>query len=205
MRKLVHGLTLGAAVLLLGGCSGTIPVEYETQSYVQINEGAAELGEFVYEPADAGEVETNQLQNTAVGSIYIAEDVSRYVQRATALEMQSAGVEIEDGAPVRVVGRINKLELDDLGYSVDWSYSVTYTARDTRSNEQIFQKTYTPDKRTTGKFGQPSDYTSSINLIILAGIEAFLEDAKARDLFVTGGWAGETDDGEDGDAGAPVS
>lgn len=186
MRNLFFIVAVG---VLLSGCSGTIPVGYETQSYVKIDGGRAAMGEFAYAPADAGDVETNQLQNTAVGSIYIAEDVSQYVKRATALEMQNAGLTVEESAPLVVTGKVNKLELDDLGYSVDWTYSVTYTVTDERSDQQVFQETYTPDKRTTGKFGQPSDYTSSINLIILAGIEEFLNDAKRRELFA------EPDDG----------
>jgi hypothetical protein len=175
------------AALTLSGCSGTIPVGYETQSYVKLDSGRAAMGEFSYEPADAGDVDTNQLQNTAVGKIYIAEDVSQYVKRATALEMQSAGVTVEESAPLVVTGKVNKFEMDDLGYSVDWTYSVTYTVTDERSDQQIFRETYTPDKRTTGKFGQPSDYTSSVNLIILAGVEQFLQDAKREQVFMADG------------------
>lgn len=183
MKKLILA---AIAALALSGCSGTIPVGYETQSYVKLDGGSAAMGDFSYEPAEAGEVDTNQLQNTAVGKIYIAEDVSQYVKRATALEMQSAGVKVEESAPLAVTGQVNKFELDDLGYSVDWTYSVTYTVTETGSDKQVFQETYTPDKRTTGKFGQPSDYTSSINLIILAGVEEFLKDAKRENVFSEG-------------------
>jgi hypothetical protein len=183
MKKLLLAVV---AAVTLSGCSGTIPVGYQTQSYVKVDGGRAAMGDFTYEPADAGDVDTNQLQNTAVGKIYIAEDVSQYVKRATALEMQNAGVTVEESAPLVVTGKVNKFEMDDLGYSVDWTYSVTYTVTDERSDQPVFQETYTPDKRTTGKFGQPSDYKSSINLIILAGVEEFLKDAKREGVFMEG-------------------
>lgn len=181
--RFVRGGAVFGTAIVLASCSGTIPVQYQTQSFMKLDAGEASMGEFGYAPAQTGTVQPNQLQNTAVGSIYIGEDVAKYVQRATALELQNAGILIDPEAPVELSGTVETFEIDDLGYSVDWTYVITYAVADSMTGERLFERTYTPDERTTGKFGMPSDYTASINLIILDAVEAFLADAKREQLF----------------------
>jgi len=180
-------VVLAALSICLSGCAGTIPVEYKTQSYMEIEKGKTSMGEFLYEPAEEGKVKNNQLQNTAVGQVFVAEDVSEYVRRATAMELQNAGVEVKDDAATAVHANVHKFLLDDLGYSIDWSYSVTYKVIKQPNGEPIFEKKYTPDTRTTGKFNRASAYTASVNKMILGALEQFMKDAKENGLFTQGG------------------
>ena len=54
--------------LLMIGCA-TIPVEYTASNYIRYT-GEAAIGDFSYVPAGNGRVRANQIQNTALGSIY---------------------------------------------------------------------------------------------------------------------------------------
>ncbi|MBK0401206.1 hypothetical protein H0I76_18560 [Limibaculum sp. M0105] len=143
------------------------------------------MGDFDYAPARTGGLSPNQLQNTAAGSIYIGEDVASYVRRATALEMQKAGVDIAEGNGRMIEGEVLELMADDLGYSVDWSYAITYRVVDASTKREMFSKTYRPEPRKTGKFGNPSDYTPSVNLLILDAAEQFMADVKRDGLLAT--------------------
>jgi hypothetical protein len=67
-------------------------------------------------------MESNQIKNTAIGKIYIGSDIAKFVQRATALEMERSGIILDDRGGRVVVGNIRDITADDLGYSVDWSY-----------------------------------------------------------------------------------
>lgn len=171
---------LPLATLLLSACSGTLPVTYTPQSFQKVPGLSLTLGEFEYEPSNAGQVASNQIQNTALGIIYIGEDVARYVRRATAIELERAGVIIGQSDSLVLHGKIIEMKLDDLGYSVDWTYIVNYTMIDKSSGQWVFNNTYRAKPRTTGKFGQPSDFTASANLMILDGIEQLMEDLRSR-------------------------
>lgn len=168
--------------LLLGGCSGTLPAQYQPQTYDQIDNSRARIGEFVYEPAFEKGVENNQLQNTALGAIKIGTNVADFVQRATALEFQRAGVALDEDNELEILGMIHELMLDDLGYSVDWRYRITYAIFNSHGEEE-FSKIYNASPRNTGKFGNPSDYTSTLNQVILQPIEMFFDDIEERGLL----------------------
>lgn len=173
MRKLASAL-----VLVLTACSGTVPVQYIPQTMIKA-EGSAEVGEFTYEPSVAGQVRSNQVQNTAIGSIYIAIDVAKLVQRATAAELEKAGVEVGPTAPVAVSGVVKEFKADDLGFSVEWTYRIQYTVTRKADGAVLLQKEYVAPEVKTGKFGAAADYAPSINEMVLAGVEAFLSDPEA--------------------------
>jgi hypothetical protein len=171
-----------AIVFLLASCSGTLPAQYQAQTYDRIDDSSARIGEFRYTPARAGDIERNQLQNTALGDIKIGADVSDFVQRATALELRRAGVDLDEKNDKIVSGTIHELMLDDLGYSVDWRYRITYTIFNSAGNEE-FTRTYSASPRNTGKFGNPSDYTSTLNEVVLDPIEQFFDDIEENKLL----------------------
>ncbi|HTH48748.1 MAG TPA: integrase [Candidatus Limnocylindria bacterium] len=173
-------LVLSVLVLfLLTGCAATIPVTYAPQNFVRF-QGSADIGTFTYVPASQGKVKANQLQNTAVGSIFIALDVADLVKRATALELEKSGVTIGDKSPIRISGDVLELKAADLGYSVDWTYSVRYKITQSADGTTLLEKTYSADPKKTGKFGLPSDYGPSINEMILSGYDKFARDPEAR-------------------------
>ena len=179
-------LNLGAivfALLILTACSTTIPASYTPQTFLNLEAGETQIGEFRYVPADMGDVRSNQIKNSAVGSIFIATDVSNFVRRATALELERAGIQITDDAPTILDGDVLEFRAGDLGYSVQWTYNIRYRIR-TASGALLFEREYTPPMVKTGKFGQAEDYAPNLNELVLAGIESFINDMKNNDYFM---------------------
>ncbi|MEF2144583.1 MAG: hypothetical protein V3573_03985 [Desulfovibrionaceae bacterium] len=169
---------------LLSGCAGTLPVNsYEPQNITRC-EGKALVGNFSYAPFDKGIVSRpNKIHNTALGSIYISVDVADFVKRATALELEKTGIALSEDAPYMVEGNIEEFDIDDLGYSVDWTYAITYAIRDRSTNQVAFQKTFRPAPLHSGKFGRPSDFSSTLSEIILSGYNLFIQDKGATELL----------------------
>lgn len=168
----------GTFALLLAACSGTIPVQYIPQTMIKA-EGAAEVGEFQYEPFVNGYVKSNQVQNTAMGSIFLATDVAKLVQRGTAAELEKAGVTIDPQSPIRITGVVKTFKASDIGFSVRWNYTVQYSITRKSDGTVLLKKDYSTPQVTTGKFGKASDYAPSVNEMILGGVEAFLSDPEA--------------------------
>jgi len=165
--------------LLITGCAGTIPVNsYTPQNFVRFG-GEAVVGSFSYQPALDGKVAENQVQNTAIGKIFLPSKISDLARRATALELEKTGVILGSGN-VEVSGNVIEFKADDLGYSVDWTYSVRYVITDKTSGNKIVDKIFTADPIKTGKFGIASDFSSSINDAILSGYNKFISDPEVK-------------------------
>ena len=167
----------------LDSCSTTVPASYTPQSFTEIGGGRVSIGEFSYAPMEGGAVAPNQLQNTAVWTIYIGTDVADFVRCATALELGRSGLRVSKDADYRVDGVVEELKLDDLGYSVDWTYRVRYILERSSDDATIIDAVYSVGPTRTGKFGLPSDYSPSLNELVLEGIENFMEDIRAADVF----------------------
>ena len=184
MNKKIY-LNIGVAIIasvFLCGCAGTIPVSYTAQNFVRY-QGRAAIGPFTYAPADQHKVQPNQIQNTAIGTVYIAANVADFVQRATALELEKTGFQLDDSNPLQVSGDVLKFKADDFGYSVEWTYSIRYKITRKSDSKILLDKVYTPEPKKTGKFGLPSDYTSSVNEVILAGYDKFIRDEDVKKIF----------------------
>jgi hypothetical protein len=173
-------------LLFLSGCAGTIPVNYQPQNFIRCT-GAVGIGEFEYQPYKVGTVgKPNQIQNTALGSIYIGSNVNDLVQRATALELEKTGVMINDQCTTYLEGNVLEFKAGDLGYSVQWYYSIKYKLKNIASGETYLDKVYTPGMRKTGKFGSPSDLAPVINEMILDGYTLFISDPEAKKILGKG-------------------
>lgn len=173
----------GLVTIFMTGCSGTLPVSnYIAQNYVRY-QGKTDIGKFTYEPSEQGKVKSNQIQNTAVGAIYLASNVADLVQRATALELEKTGFLLGEQNPLQISGTVLEFKANDLGYSVRWSYSIRYKI--TRKNDAtvLLDKVYTADPIKTGKFGTPADLAPSINAMILAGYDKFIRDEDVKKAF----------------------
>lgn len=181
-RNLAWALAGSCALLLLGGCSGTIPVNYTPHNIVRYH-GSINMGKFTYAPADSGKVKPNQVQNTAAGSIYLPTNIGDLVQRATALELEKTGFQLGASPDLVLSGNVLEFKAADLGYSVNWSYSVDYVITNSTSGRKLLDKTYAADPVKTGKFGQASDYSSSINELILSAYDKFIQDPQVRQIL----------------------
>lgn len=201
----IRTLTAIGIVLGMTACSGTIPVNYTPQNFVRF-EGSTDIGPFTYAPTKAAEViaeptktlnpgafngaaprrlsiAPNQIQNTAAGQIYLGVNVADLVQRATAMELEKTGFKIDDRSPLRLSGEVLEFKADDLGYSVDWTYSVRYVIDQKSDGGVLLSETYVADTKKTGKFGQPADYSPSINEMILSAYDKFIRDPRVQAIF----------------------
>ncbi|MGC6511159.1 MAG: integrase [Parvibaculales bacterium] len=174
--KFKNLIVLLALSFSVGACSGTLPVEYNSQSYIKIKNKELALGEFSYIAFDEGKVKSNQISNTAIGSIFIGEDVALYFKRATAIELGNAGVVINNEDDLELSGNVIQFEADDLGYSVDWTFKVHYLLQNKSKEETLIDKRYSAKERKTGKFGLPSDFSSVVNLLMVDVIEQLMRD-----------------------------
>lgn len=175
--KLKTALLSVGMIVALSGCAGTIPVNYVPQNIVRYS-GDTNVGQFTYAPSENGKVAENQLQNTAVGKIFLPSKISELVMRATALELEKTGIKISD-SDISLSGEVIEFKADDLGYSVDWTYSIRYTITNA-SGAKVVDKVYAADPKKTGKFGLAADFSSSINDMILSGYSKFISDPEVR-------------------------
>ena len=184
MKKFAVVLALLCVASSLVGCAGTLPTNsYIPQNIVRVD-GRTDVGNFTYRPfLDKKVGKENQIQNTAIGSIYTASSVAEYVKRGTALELEKSGVSIDAGAPISVEGNIIKFMADDLGYSVDWTYIVQYVIRNKIDGSVLFDKTFKPTVKKTGKFGLPLDYANVIAECVLSGYDLFIREKQVQEVF----------------------
>jgi len=171
------------STILIYGCAGTLPVTYVPQNFARY-QGRVDIGHFTYEAADQGKVKPNQIQNTALGQIYIGANVSDFVQRATALELEKTGFNISDSNPLQISGEVLEFKADDLGYSVDWTYSIRYKVTRKKDSSELLNKVYTAEPKKTGKFSRAAaDYGPSVNEMVLSGYDKFIRDEEVRNIF----------------------
>ncbi|VEG70398.1 Uncharacterised protein [[Pasteurella] aerogenes] len=179
MKKL---LLVGLASALLAGCSVTLPVSsYTPQNYTRFS-GDVNIGEFTYAPFEQGKVKSNQMQNTAAGQIYTSSDIADLAKRGTALELEKTGIKLGD-ANIKLSGVVKEFKMDDLGYSVDWSYKINYTLTSLKTSSVLLSKDYVADTKKTGKFGLPMDYANAANDMILSGYNKFITDPDVRKIL----------------------
>lgn len=167
---------------VLSACSATLPVSsYVPQNYTRF-EGSASIGEFTYQPYLQGKVKSNQMQSTAIGNIYVSSNISDLVQRGTALELEKTGIKL-GASNVKLNGVVKEFKMDDLGYSVDWTYIINYTLVNTKTSATLLNKDYVADPKKTGKFGLPIDYANAANDMILSGYNKFITDPDVRKIL----------------------
>lgn len=184
--KLFLFLAYFGSVLVLSGCAVTLPTNsYTPQNFVR-KTGSVDMGTFTYVPYVQGLVKKpNQIQNTAAGSMYISMDVADFVKRGTALELEKSGISLNPSSPIKLDGNVLEFKADDLGYSVDWSYKVQYKLVQRSDSSILFDKTFTPSPKKTGKFGLPLDYANIAAECVLAGYDLFIRDPQVSILLET--------------------
>jgi hypothetical protein len=184
MKKLLF-VFMAVAIMGMAGCAGTIPTDsYTPQNFVRFDHNnPVDMGNFTYQPFLDGKVKPNQIQNTAIGSIYVSSNVAEMVRRATALELEKTGLKLTDKTDIAVAGDVLELKADDLGYSVDWTYAVRYKILAKKDNSPLFTREYRPPMKSTGKFGLPSDLAPIVHEVILNGYDMFIRDPEVQKLL----------------------
>lgn len=183
MKKALFLALMVMVVSLMTGCAATLPTNsYTPQNIVRV-EGSIAVENFHYLPAEQGKVKANQIENTAVGSMYISSDVSEFVRRATALELEKSGIVLNEACPIALSGEIIEFKADDFGYSIDWTLRLRYIIKNKATNEILYDKIISPEKKKTGKFGLPSDYANTLGNIVLSAYDIFITDKKVKELL----------------------
>lgn len=184
MRKLAVVFVFVVFCLGMAGCSGTIPTDHYTpQNFVRYdNHNTVDMADFVYEAMANPKLKlkANQIQNTAIGSIYISTDVADMVKRATALELEKTGVLLTDQSNIAVGGDVLEFKADDLGYSVHWTYGIRYRVIDKGAGTILYEKEYWPPMKKSGKFGGAASVAPLVHEIVLNGYDMFIRDPQVR-------------------------
>lgn len=169
--RTIRLFALVSSLLLVTACATApgVTVNYSPTSTMSLH-GAVTVGKFGYAPAESGKVKDNQIQNTAIGSIYLAQPVADLFQRALTLESRFVGISIADGPTVH--GKINSFLADDLGYSVDWTLDVTYIVDSPSGATQCYQSDKVYKERTAKFF----NFNGTLDTIIRKNIEELFQD-----------------------------
>lgn len=185
MKKLIAILSF-TALLTLTGCSATIDMSsdennYRSQNYTKVDSSVL-LGEFTYEPARLGKLKESQPENTAVGTFYFDRTIADMVKHFTAKELELTGIKIGTG-PLTLLGNVKQLKIDDLGYSVDFSYTINYKIL--KNGLTVWDKDYSPTKTTVSKFDSNprNTITTQVYRMIAGGYDKFINDSGVKKLF----------------------
>ena len=185
IRNILILLTLICS-LWFTGCSGHIPTEvYVPQNTMRYNnQNVVEVSRFTYEPVAALGMKPNQLQNTAVGSIYTSRNVADLVRDATMRELEKTGLVLRNNADTAIAGDVLEFKLDDLGYTVHWTYAIRYKIINKQTNETVFSREYRPEMMKTRKlFASPQTFKQFLDKIVLSGYNMFITDAAVVNLL----------------------
>ncbi|MDG6882165.1 Uncharacterised protein [Phocoenobacter uteri] len=166
------------------GCA-RLPVASYTPQYEGITtkiNGQANIGVFSYIPFEQGRVRSNQIENTAVGNIYLEGNIAELVQRGTFIELERSGVEFGKGN-LTIVGKIKKFKADDLGFNVDWNYTINYKIIDQNSTIKL-DKDYMADPLRVSKFTITlQSIINDVNKLIYSGYKKFIDDPDVKILL----------------------
>lgn len=174
-RRAVAVLFTALVTLALGGCASPtgITIDYSPSS-TKTAQGSVNVGDFKYsavDPKTSKPMPQDVIRNSAMGEIKLDREVSKFVRDAVFTELRFVGVKvIPDGK--LLTGDIEEFFIDDLGYSIDWTYRVKYTVQDKASGKVLYAGVKNI-QRKTNKFGNP---LGVLKENIKMSIEALLDD-----------------------------
>ena len=186
-EKCISFVFPATVAVLASGCSATIPTDsYTPQNFVRYqHQNNVFVGNFSYLPETDPKLKLkpNQIQNTAMGTIYISTNVADLVRRATALELEKTGMFLSDKASIIISGDVLEFKANDLGYSIHWTYGIRYRISDKLTGQSLYAKEFRPEMKKTGKFGTASDYAPVVHEIVLNGYDMFIRDDEVRKIL----------------------
>jgi len=179
MKKLgiaYYLLPLALTAPILSSCSGTIAMAY-SPSLVLKGKGPVAVEPLKYVPHEEKKVEANQMQNTAVGAIYLTEPVSKFITDALVKELAFTGYSIDPTSDRIVRGAIRQFMADDLGYSVDWSVALNLEVLTGPSKSVDYSGSCEANTKTSKG---PGFAHGAVSQILRDCIEKFLKDVQAK-------------------------
>lgn len=145
-----------SGALALVGCGSAptgVTIDYAPSS-VKTAEGVVNVGDFKYsavDPKTSKPVPQDVIRNTAMGTLQLDRDVAKFVRDAVFTELRFVGVKIVPAGKV-LTGDIEEFFVDDLGYSIDWTFRVKYTLEDKTTGKVVYASVKNI-QRKTNKFG----------------------------------------------------
>ncbi len=178
MKRLSRIVLAASTLAFLAGCA-TVRPQYVPGSSVR-GSAKIQVGDVLYEPAKMGRAKPNQIENTAIGRIYLDSTIEEYVKRAYAQELERSG--FGRGADsLRLDVTIHRLLADDLGYTVAWTLDETLRLRDAGGAELVKKRITVKDK--TGKvFVSQKRIFGAMNGLVTRAYEQFFGDPDVASL-----------------------
>ncbi|MDO5639728.1 MAG: hypothetical protein Q4G28_07645 [Neisseria sp.] len=178
MKRLFTAVVVAA---VLAGCSTTVPVNYVPSPSMR-GEGAVSVGQFVYAPAQRGEVKPNQFQPSpggALGSMYLSETVDELLKDALVKELIAAGFNPEDTSGLQITGTVDRFIYDWVGFvEMDMYMDVSYTVK--KGDEVVYQGV----KKTHKALPKAVGYDSvAVNSVLSDNISQLLRDLRSKKLI----------------------
>jgi hypothetical protein len=140
--------------------------------------GPVKVEKFIYVPNAEGKVKANQIQNTAIGSIFTTENVDKFITESVIKQLSFVGYSVDDSSGRIVSGSINEFMRDDLGVSCAWSLSVKYEVE--KEGKNVYSNTFNA-KTSTPK--EPEFVQGAVYQIVRECIEKFLKDAHEKNIL----------------------
>jgi hypothetical protein len=131
-----------AAVLQLSACSwfGFLHPSAPTVAGGSLSVAPARM--FVYLPARDGRISPNRIENTAMSSIVLKEDINEAVRDAVARALRLSGFQLDN--PTRALaGRIEYFSVSDIRSPAVWMLRTRYTVHDTATGRLVYASTQT--------------------------------------------------------------
>ena len=177
MKKTILFTLLTATVVALSGCvTPKIALEYRTETTAELD-GRVFVGKFQYLPATG--VAREQIPNTALGGgVILTEPVADFFANAVRREFRQAGISLKQGG-CQLNGEIQKVLIDDLGFTVDYDLDVRYILED-RNDTVLLDKSYVVALDDMTKMVVVEIVFSNLNRMFANNIKQFMQD----DLFV---------------------
>lgn len=159
-------------MVTLSGCGGvTLTLPYQPVTTAEVK-GNVEVETFKYYPKDG--FAQNQVRNTALGKLYLTENVDDFITNAVRRELRQATLSLKQGAKCKLQGEINDFALDDLGYSVTYISNIHYTLSD-NSGTALYDNIVDVNFKTS-KFLVAQAVFANVNKAISDNVDKFIND-----------------------------
>lgn len=113
--------------LLLGACEVKFSLPaYQPVTTVEMR-GAIAVSDFRYTPPK-DTIKSNQIRETAAGTIYMTEDVGTYFANAVRRELRQTGLSLQTDK-CTLTGTVHDFAMESLGFSSDYITDVEYRLR----------------------------------------------------------------------------
>jgi len=134
--------------------------------------GSITIKDFGYFPQEG--IAQNEIRETAVGRIFLTEDVGKYFSNALRREFRQAGLSLKGKKACSLEGEVNEFLMDSLGYSTDYVTDVRYILFD-NSGSALLDNNYRVEFNAS-KFIDPSIVLNNINKAVSDNINQLMAD-----------------------------